>query len=178
MKAVGIKQLKARLSEYIRLARAGETILVTDREEVVAELGPSRHRRPPAGSLDEVLDRMAEAGVSPEIETRLNKSVRLMTSRLSSVESARAFLSLRRLGELSEGAVADAESVVRSVWMRCEILELSESICDLAERVAPGSLLQAQDALHLASFVVARRHVEGLELLTVDERLRAAVQGV
>lgn len=63
MRAVGIKQLKARLSEYVRLARAGETILVTDREEVVAELGPSRHRRPPAGSLDEVLDRMVETGL-------------------------------------------------------------------------------------------------------------------
>ncbi|MGH7562888.1 MAG: type II toxin-antitoxin system Phd/YefM family antitoxin [Gemmatimonadota bacterium] len=63
MRAVGIKQLKARLSEYVRLARTGETILVTDREEVVAELGPSRRRRPPAGSLDEVLDRMAEAGL-------------------------------------------------------------------------------------------------------------------
>ncbi|MGH7571712.1 MAG: type II toxin-antitoxin system Phd/YefM family antitoxin [Gemmatimonadota bacterium] len=63
MRAVGIKQLKARLSEYVRLARAGETILVTDREEVVAELGPSRRRLPPAGSLDEVLDRMAEKGL-------------------------------------------------------------------------------------------------------------------
>jgi antitoxin (DNA-binding transcriptional repressor) of toxin-antitoxin stability system len=63
MRAVGIKQLKARLSEYVRLARAGETILVTDREEVVAELGPSRQRRPPADSLDEVLDGMAAEGL-------------------------------------------------------------------------------------------------------------------
>jgi len=33
MKSVGIKQLKARLSEYVRLARSGESILVTDRDE-------------------------------------------------------------------------------------------------------------------------------------------------
>ena len=63
MRAVGIKQLKARLSEYVRLARAGETILVTDREEVVAELGPSRLRRPPVGSLDDALERMAQEGL-------------------------------------------------------------------------------------------------------------------
>jgi prevent-host-death family protein len=31
MKAVGIKQLKAHLSEYVRLAKAGETVLVTER---------------------------------------------------------------------------------------------------------------------------------------------------
>jgi len=42
MKAVGVKQLKARLSEYLRLTKAGETILVTERDEVVAELRPAR----------------------------------------------------------------------------------------------------------------------------------------
>ena len=62
MKAVGIKQLKARLSEYVRQARAGETILVTDREEVVAELTPPRHRLRPAGSVEEVLDSLADQG--------------------------------------------------------------------------------------------------------------------
>ena len=40
MKAVGLRDLKNRLSEYIRQVRAGEGILVTDRGEVVAELGP------------------------------------------------------------------------------------------------------------------------------------------
>lgn len=40
MKAVGIRELKSRLSEYIRLARRGESVLVTDRGEVVAELRP------------------------------------------------------------------------------------------------------------------------------------------
>lgn len=38
MKAVGVRELKNRLSEYLRLVRAGEEILVTDRGEVVAEL--------------------------------------------------------------------------------------------------------------------------------------------
>jgi antitoxin (DNA-binding transcriptional repressor) of toxin-antitoxin stability system len=38
MKAVGIRELKNRLSEYLRLVRSGEEILVTDRGEVVAEL--------------------------------------------------------------------------------------------------------------------------------------------
>lgn len=38
MKAVGVRELKNRLSEYLRLVRSGEAILVTDRGEVVAEL--------------------------------------------------------------------------------------------------------------------------------------------
>jgi antitoxin (DNA-binding transcriptional repressor) of toxin-antitoxin stability system len=40
MKSVGLKVLKNRLSEYVRLASHGETILVTDRDQVVAELVP------------------------------------------------------------------------------------------------------------------------------------------
>ena len=40
MRAVGLKVLKNRLSEYVRLAAGGETVLITDRDRVVAELVP------------------------------------------------------------------------------------------------------------------------------------------
>ena len=42
MKSVGLKVLKNKLSEYVRMAARGETVLVTDRDRVVAELGPPR----------------------------------------------------------------------------------------------------------------------------------------
>ena len=38
MKAVGVRELKARLSQYLRDVQAGETVLVTDRGRVIAEL--------------------------------------------------------------------------------------------------------------------------------------------
>jgi antitoxin (DNA-binding transcriptional repressor) of toxin-antitoxin stability system len=62
MKVVGIKLLKARLSEYVRLARAGEVILVSDRDEVVAELGPPRYQVSEPDSVEAILDRLAERG--------------------------------------------------------------------------------------------------------------------
>ena len=40
MRKVGIKTLKNDLSKYIRAAAAGETVLVTDRGHVVAEIAP------------------------------------------------------------------------------------------------------------------------------------------
>lgn len=40
MRSVGLKVLKNKLSEYVRLAAGGETVLVTDRDRVVAEMGP------------------------------------------------------------------------------------------------------------------------------------------
>lgn len=52
MHAVGIRELKAKLSQYIRLVEAGESVLVTDRGTVVAELrppGPAAHVLHPSG---------------------------------------------------------------------------------------------------------------------------------
>ena len=47
MRAVGLKILKDKLSEYVRLASNGEIVLVTDRDRVMAELGPPRPERSP-----------------------------------------------------------------------------------------------------------------------------------
>jgi len=42
MRSVGLKVLKNKLAEYVRIAAGGETVLVTDRDRVVAELSPPR----------------------------------------------------------------------------------------------------------------------------------------
>jgi antitoxin (DNA-binding transcriptional repressor) of toxin-antitoxin stability system len=47
MRSVGLKTLKNKLSEYVRLAAGGETVLVTDRDRVVAEIGPPNPSRSP-----------------------------------------------------------------------------------------------------------------------------------
>jgi prevent-host-death family protein len=47
MKAVGLKVLKNKLSEYVRMAERGETVLVTDRDRVVAEIVPPEKTRSP-----------------------------------------------------------------------------------------------------------------------------------
>lgn len=62
MKAVGVKILKAKLSEYLRLVKTGETILVTERDEVIAEIHPSRRQRLSVQSLEEKLSAMADRG--------------------------------------------------------------------------------------------------------------------
>ena len=60
MTTVGIRELKNRLSEHLRMVREGEEILVTDRGRVVAEL-----RQPtgmPGTSAHPELARHARAG--------------------------------------------------------------------------------------------------------------------
>ena len=45
MRSVGLKILKNKLSEYVRLAAAGERVLISDRDRVVAELVPPADTR-------------------------------------------------------------------------------------------------------------------------------------
>jgi antitoxin (DNA-binding transcriptional repressor) of toxin-antitoxin stability system len=58
MRTVGVKQLKARLSEYLREVRRGEVFLVTDRDEVIAELRPIG---PAGAAVQDDLERALEA---------------------------------------------------------------------------------------------------------------------
>jgi len=115
-----------------------------------------------------------ERGTTREIEACIAAAPALVTSRLSLVESARAILRLRRQGGVAESRLADARRELDALWSRCELWELSPAICELAAHVAPDHRLRALDALHLATFLMARRRIEGLELLTADERLANA----
>lgn len=65
MRSVGLKVLKNRLSEYVRLAAAGETILVTNRDRVVAELGPPRAGRSPTLTDAQLADAVRNGWLSP-----------------------------------------------------------------------------------------------------------------
>lgn len=62
MKAVGVKQLKARLSEYLRLVQSGETLLLTHRDAVIAEIRPARRGAGLPDDTEALLDALAESG--------------------------------------------------------------------------------------------------------------------
>ena len=65
MKSVGIKALNNRLSEYVRLAAGGETVLVTNRDRVVAELGPPRATRSPIPDDPFLADAVRKGWLTP-----------------------------------------------------------------------------------------------------------------
>lgn len=62
MKTVGIKALKDNLSAYVRAAEAGETVRVTDRGKVVAELVPPRPAQAPQ-TEEEILAQLEREGL-------------------------------------------------------------------------------------------------------------------
>src|SRR5437879_2652608 len=75
MRAVGLKVLKNKLSEYVRLVAGGETVLITDRDRVVAELVPAEGR---GRTVDDVaLAELVRQGLlTPQFNARVNASAR------------------------------------------------------------------------------------------------------
>jgi prevent-host-death family protein len=62
MHTVGLKTLKNKLSEYVRLAAAGEAVVITDRGRVVAEIVPPRPNK------ESVIERgIREGWISPAV---------------------------------------------------------------------------------------------------------------
>ena len=70
MRAVGLKVLKNKLAEYVRLAASGETVLVTDRDRVVAELSPPRAGRAESLADAQLADLVRRGLVSPPTRPR------------------------------------------------------------------------------------------------------------
>lgn len=70
MRAVGLKVLKNKLSEYVRLAAGGETVLVTDRDRVVAELVPPQAGRSPFLADAMLADAVRKGWITPALAPR------------------------------------------------------------------------------------------------------------
>jgi prevent-host-death family protein len=95
MQSVGIKALKDRLSEYVRAAASGETVLVTDRGQVVAELISPRVRAdasPAERVLGDLLRQglLAPAMVSPKARLPRRKPVAKISELLRELDESRA----------------------------------------------------------------------------------------
>ena len=63
MQTVGVRDLKARLSQFLKEVQRGETILVTDRGRVVAELRSPIVAARPTSALERAIADLATQGV-------------------------------------------------------------------------------------------------------------------
>ena len=95
MRAVGVREVKNKLSEYLRLVRRGETVLVTDRGEVIAQLAPPPTYAPPTLSEEEALRRLAAAGKVRLPRNRIPSPGQGPVARVSPEDLASALAALR-----------------------------------------------------------------------------------
>lgn len=65
MRSVGLKTLNSKLGEYVRIAAAGETVLIKNGDRVIAELGPPRPDRSPRSADTELAEMVREGLLTP-----------------------------------------------------------------------------------------------------------------
>jgi len=80
MREIGIRELKANLSRTLRSVSAGETVRVTTRGQVVAEIVPADGSRR-AGRLEALI---ADGRVSAPLRDRPRRAPKLVRSRSAS----------------------------------------------------------------------------------------------
>jgi prevent-host-death family protein len=128
MKQVGLRELKNRLSEYVRAVRRGECVQATDRGQVVAEIIPRTTRAP--GNLRDGLAALERRGL---LEPPRARSGPVCTSAPDRASGDRAATHRRGAGR---ALILYAESSAVLAWLPGEA-EARRAGTALAEAVVP-----------------------------------------
>lgn len=102
----------------------------------------------------------------------------LVASDLTVVECERVLIRAAVLGDLTEADAANRRAHLTAAASQWHLLRLGPHIIERARLPFPGEPIRTLDALHLASALAARAAVSGLELLSLDERIRASAKGL
>src|ERR1700730_4367699 len=100
----------------------------------------------------------------------------VMTSDLTLIECDRVLIRATTLGEIVEAAAADRRAHLNGAAAHWQGLRIGNEIVDRARRLFPAEPVRTLDAIHLASVLAARSAVPGLELLSLDDRIRTVAR--
>ena len=102
----------------------------------------------------------------------LRRAEFVMTSDLTLLECDRVLIRIVTLGEMEEVAAADRRAHLNAAAAHWQVLRLSPDIVGRARQPFPAEPVCAFDAIHLASALAVRSGVPGVELLSLDQRVR------
>jgi predicted nucleic acid-binding protein len=98
---------------------------------------------------------------------------KVLTSRLTLIETRRVVRRAERQGRITSAQAADILSVFAQAASTWGILEISEEVARRAEEAFPAEPVRALDAIHLASALFLRQAFPDLAIVTTDERVGA-----
>ena len=98
----------------------------------------------------------------------------VVASDLTVIECERVLIRATALGDLTEADAADRRAHLTTAASHWQVLRIGPDIVDRARRPFLGEPIRTLDAIHLASALTARSAVAGLELLSLDNRIRKA----
>jgi len=99
----------------------------------------------------------------------------VIASDLTLIECDRVLIRAVALSELRESDAVQRQSRLNAVAARWTLLTLDEEIIERTRRPFPTEPLRTLDAIHVASALTARKAVSDLTVLSLDDRVRKAV---
>lgn len=102
----------------------------------------------------------------------------IVASELTLVECERVLVRAVATARIEEAVAADRHAHLENAATHWITTAVDEPVLERARRPFPHEPLRTLDALHLASAIEARRAIPGLELLSLDERIRRAGGGL
>jgi len=100
----------------------------------------------------------------------------VMASDLTLVECDRVLIRAVTMGEIDEAAAADRRAYLSAAASHWHLWRVSLDIVERARHPFPAEPIRTLDAVHLASALAVRSVVPGVELLSLDERIRRAAK--
>jgi predicted nucleic acid-binding protein len=102
----------------------------------------------------------------------LRRAALVAASDLVLLECDRVLIRAVALGEIDEVTAADRRVLLNAAAAHWHLWRVSSEIVDRARRPFPVEPVRTLDAIHLASALAARSAVPGIELLSLDDRIR------
>jgi predicted nucleic acid-binding protein len=100
----------------------------------------------------------------------------VMASDLTLVECDRVLIRAFTTGEIDEAAGADRRAHLNAAASHWHLGRVSPDIVERARQPFPAEPIRTLDAIHLASALAVRSAVPGVELLSLDDRIRRAAK--
>lgn len=119
-----------------------------------------------------VLAWLLDEAQSGTVRRLLATAAAVVASDLTLVECDRVLLRAAALGELTEAGAADRRAYLTAAAAHWHVLRIGPEIVERARQPFPGDPIRTLDAIHLSSALVARSMIPGLELLSLDDRIR------
>jgi predicted nucleic acid-binding protein len=104
----------------------------------------------------------------------LRRSALVTASDLTLLECDRVLIRTVKLGEIDEALAADRRGRLNAAAAHWHIWRISSEIIGRARHPFPAEPIRTLDAIHLASALAVRSAVAGVELLSLDDRIRQA----
>ncbi len=108
------------------------------------------------------------------VREALRQAELVLASDLTLVECDRVLIRAVALGKIDEAKAADRRAHLNAAAAHWHLWRVSSDIVDRARHPFPAEPLRTLDAIHLASALAVRSAVPGVELLSLDDRIRRA----